>query len=72
MPTENRIKTIQKSITHSKVLSCVECWEIGKPFREIMEEVENRLNNEIDNIDKEWRNIAIDNRKKKLGIKNEK
>ena len=48
---------------------CTECWGIGNPFRYSMEEVENRLNNEIDNIDKEWKNIAIDNRKKKLGIK---
>lgn len=50
---------------------CAECWEIGKPFREIIEEVENRLYNEIDNINKEWRNTAIDNRKKKIDIKNE-
>lgn len=49
---------------------CIECWEIGKPFREKMEEVENRLYNEVGNINKEWKIMAIDNRKKKLGTKN--
>lgn len=51
---------------------CVDCWEIGEPFREKMKETENRLYNEVDNINKEWRNTAMDNRKKKSDTKNDK
>lgn len=48
---------------------CIECWEIGKPFRERIEEIETRLYKEVDNINKEWKNVAIDNRKKKSNQK---
>lgn len=40
---------------------CIDCWNIGKSFRQKMEEESERSYKVIENLDKEWRKAALKN-----------
>lgn len=43
---------------------CIECWEIGKPYRDKLEELEKKYGSEIARVEEEWKSEALNKKRK--------